>query len=228
MDERKLLILNTIIKEYIKSGNPVGSLILVDKYKLDISPATVRNEMAWLEQEGYIIQPYTSAGRIPTENAYRMFIEENANKKIKLKNGEEIDARLLDKSEKSFKETAKFISEITNSSFFWAFHKNSLYYTGISHLFNQKEFKQIDIVQDISIVIDRMEDIINDIFDKLPIGVKVLIGEENPFGSFCSTIFLKYKQDNITGLCGVLGPLRMDYENNLAIMKYLENKIINL
>ena len=66
MDARKTLILNTIIKEHIKTGAPVGSEVLVGKYKLDISSATVRNEMAELEQAGYIAQPHTSAGRIPT------------------------------------------------------------------------------------------------------------------------------------------------------------------
>ncbi|MBU4256930.1 DeoR family transcriptional regulator [Patescibacteria group bacterium] len=74
MEKRKQLILYTIIKEHIKTGAPVGSGVLVDKYKLDISPATVRNEMAELENEGLITQPHTSAGRVPTEKAYSLFI----------------------------------------------------------------------------------------------------------------------------------------------------------
>lgn len=223
MEERKLLILNTIIKEYIKNGTPVASRVLVDKYKLNISPATVRNEMAWLEQKGYIVQPYTSAGRIPTEDAYRLYIEKECNEKIKNKIAQLIDEKIIDFTENSLKETAKIISQITDATFFWAFHKNSLYYTGISNLFHQPEFSQIDIVQDVSVVIDRMEDIIDDIFDKQERGVRILLGEENPFGVFCSTIFLKYKMKNINGMCGILGPMRMDYKNNISIMKYLES-----
>ena len=75
MDKRKELILNTIIKEHIKTGAPVGSGVLVENYKLNVSPATVRNEMMALEEEGYIMQPHTSAGRIPTEKAYRLYLE---------------------------------------------------------------------------------------------------------------------------------------------------------
>ena len=64
MNKRKELILKTIIKEHIKTAQPVGSEGLVDKYDLDISSATVRSEMAELEEAGFIVQPHTSAGRI--------------------------------------------------------------------------------------------------------------------------------------------------------------------
>lgn len=83
MTDRTKLILNTIIKEHIKTGAPVGSSVLVEKYQLDVSPATVRNEMAELESEGYIAQPYTSAGRVPTEQAFNLYIENLSEKKLK-------------------------------------------------------------------------------------------------------------------------------------------------
>ena len=69
MEKRREKILYTIVKEHIATGSPVGSEILVSKYKLGVSSATVRNEMAELEDNGFIIQPHTSAGRIPTEKA---------------------------------------------------------------------------------------------------------------------------------------------------------------
>jgi heat-inducible transcriptional repressor len=75
LDKRKSEILNNIVSEYIKTGKPVGSSSIVRKYRLNVSPATVRNEMAELEKLGYIYQPHTSAGRMPTSKGYRFFVE---------------------------------------------------------------------------------------------------------------------------------------------------------
>lgn len=72
---RQEMILDLVIREFVKTGTPVGSRMLVEKYGLDISPATVRNEMARLEELGYLTHPYTSAGRQPTVEGYRYFVE---------------------------------------------------------------------------------------------------------------------------------------------------------
>src|ERR687896_360171 len=74
LDERKGSILRALISHYVRSGEPVGSKTLVEKYRLGVSPATVRNEMAALEEAGFIYQPHTSAGRIPTDAGYRYFV----------------------------------------------------------------------------------------------------------------------------------------------------------
>ena len=75
LDDRKLAILRAIVTEYVSMREPVGSRALVDRYHLDVSPATVRNDMAVLESEGYITQPHTSAGRVPTDKGYRLFVD---------------------------------------------------------------------------------------------------------------------------------------------------------
>ncbi len=75
LDDRKLTILRAIVTDYVSMREPVGSRALVDRYHLDVSPATVRNDMAVLEEEGYIMQPHTSAGRIPTDKGYRLFVD---------------------------------------------------------------------------------------------------------------------------------------------------------
>ncbi len=74
LTERQETILGLIIHQYIDAAQPVGSRWLVDKYQLGVSPATVRNEMAHLTQSGFLRQPHTSAGRIPTEKGYRYFV----------------------------------------------------------------------------------------------------------------------------------------------------------
>jgi len=75
LDERKALVLRAIVSHYVSTGEPVGSKTLVDRYKLRVSPATVRNDMGALEDQGYIYQPHTSAGRIPTDTGYRFFVD---------------------------------------------------------------------------------------------------------------------------------------------------------
>ena len=75
MDERKLQVLRAIVTDYVSSQEPVGSKALVERHNLGVSPATVRNDMAALEEEGYITQPHTSAGRVPTDKGYRLFVD---------------------------------------------------------------------------------------------------------------------------------------------------------
>jgi len=74
-EERKLAVLRAIVEDYVSTQEPVGSKTLVDRHQLGVSPATVRNDMAVLEEEGFITQPHTSAGRIPTDKGYRLFVD---------------------------------------------------------------------------------------------------------------------------------------------------------
>jgi heat-inducible transcriptional repressor len=75
LDDRKLEVLRAIVEDYVKTHEPVGSKALVERHQLGVSSATVRNDMAVLEEEGYIRQPHTSAGRVPTDAGYRLFVD---------------------------------------------------------------------------------------------------------------------------------------------------------
>jgi heat-inducible transcriptional repressor len=75
LDERKFEVLRAIVEDYVATQEPVGSKSLVERHHLTVSPATVRNDMAVLEEEGYIRQPHTSAGRVPTDRGYRLFVD---------------------------------------------------------------------------------------------------------------------------------------------------------
>ncbi len=75
LDDRKLAVLRAIVEDFVSTNEPVGSKSLVDRHNLDVSPATIRNDMAVLEEQGYIVQPHTSAGRIPTDQGYRLFVD---------------------------------------------------------------------------------------------------------------------------------------------------------
>ncbi len=74
-EDRKLDVLRAIVEDYVLTREPVGSKVLVERHNLGVSPATIRNDMAQLEEEGYIVQPHTSAGRVPTDKGYRLFVD---------------------------------------------------------------------------------------------------------------------------------------------------------
>ena len=74
-DERRLEVLRAIVQDYVSSNDPVGSKALAERHDLGVSPATIRNDMAVLEEQGYITQPHTSAGRVPTDKGYRLFVD---------------------------------------------------------------------------------------------------------------------------------------------------------
>lgn len=75
LEERRLAVLRAIVEDYVATHEPVGSKALVERHSLGVSPATIRNDMAALEEEGFIAQPHTSAGRIPTDQGYRLFVD---------------------------------------------------------------------------------------------------------------------------------------------------------
>ena len=75
LNERRSALLNLIVEEYVDTALPVGSKYIVGKHHMPVSPATVRLEMARLEEEGFITQPHTSAGRVPSDKGYRYYVE---------------------------------------------------------------------------------------------------------------------------------------------------------
>jgi heat-inducible transcriptional repressor len=81
LDDRKLAVLRAIVQDFVSTEEPVGSKALVERHHLGVSPATIRNDMAVLEEEGYIAQPHTSAGRVPTDKGYRLFVDRLASVK---------------------------------------------------------------------------------------------------------------------------------------------------
>ena len=74
-EDRRLAVLRAIVEDYVATEEPVGSKALVERHGLNVSPATIRNDMAALEEEGYLAQPHTSAGRVPTDKGYRLFVD---------------------------------------------------------------------------------------------------------------------------------------------------------
>lgn len=220
MEERKKLILEIIIKEHITTGCPVPSSVVVEKYHLPVSSATVRNDMAELEADGWIVQPYTSAGRIPTAKAYEQYSQEIKEQDISKKEAEKLIINEPD-NELIGKQVAKELAQLSGLAVVWAFHKYNVYYTGISNLLQQPEFHQPQLVYDISAIMDRIDDIVGEVFDKIEFTPQIMIGEASPFGVFSSAIMSRFQAKDRVGLIGLIGPVRMDYGLNKARIDYL-------
>ncbi len=115
LDERKLKILQAVVRNYLETGEPVGSRTISKYTDLNLSSATIRNEMADLEEMGYILQPHTSAGRIPSDLGYRVYVDHMMAEKDR--EVQEIKEMLLEKEEKMdqlLKQTAKLLANDTN------------------------------------------------------------------------------------------------------------------
>lgn len=229
MADRRDNLLKIIVEEYIKSANPVGSSFVTEKYFKDLSSATIRNEMADLENEGLICQPHTSAGRIPTIDGYKYYLDNFADSsEISAKNKEELDrlAKNMDQKRDGIKDLAKTIASASDAATLVGFSPNDIYYTGISNIFRQPEFSHHTLIYSMSEVIDHLDEVIAKIFDQIGSNIEVLIGRDNPFGEMSSVVITKCKTGDQNGLLGILGPNRMNYQENISLLKYAQ-EILN-
>lgn len=117
LNERRTAILRAIVNYYVRSGEPVGSKTIVERYKLGVSAATVRNEMAALEEAGYIYQPHTSAGRVPTDAGYRVFVDTTPELRLSDKESQKISSFFGEprwELEDALRQTASLLSSLTD------------------------------------------------------------------------------------------------------------------
>ncbi|MFA5076710.1 MAG: hypothetical protein WC480_04845 [Patescibacteria group bacterium] len=229
MEERTKKLLHSIIQEYIQTAVPVGSSALVEKYHLDVSPATVRNEMMELEKAGYIYQPHTSAGRMPTEQGYQFYLDNFLlAKQVSVGQQKDLDKLIkksTDESEQLIKNLAKGLAEMAGQSVVVGFGPQDVYYTGLSNLFAQPEFSESQLVYNMSLVVDHLDEVMNKIFVTVTDQPEIIIGAKNPFGNICASILTKYKLGRREGMIGILGPMRMDYNANLGLVTYARELI---
>ena len=110
---------------------------------------------------------------------------------------------------------------MSGNTVFVAFDEHNIYYTGLSNLFSQPEFQSIDLVRNLSKIIDHLDEVMNDFFSVVGDKTLVLLGKDNPFSNDCSCLVARYGN----GIFGILGPIRMDYKHNLALLDYIKELI---
>ena len=228
MQERLNKILSAVIEEYTSSAVPVGSKVITEKYHMDMSPATVRNQMAELEKDGYLYQPHTSAGRIPTDKGYRYFVEKIMPKKeLSLTEQKKLQAELLKlkaQNTRLTRTTAKLLSSFSGSLAITGLKKEFSDF-GISELLENPEFQEVDEFCRVAEVLDYIDESIDAILASVKDGeTKIFIGKENPIKeiSNCSMVVSPYKtKSGERGVLAIIGPKRMQYAKNKSLLEYV-------
>lgn len=228
MTERQEQLLFSIIEEHIKSATPVGSKLLESKGEFDLSSATIRNEMAVLEEEELIEQPFTSAGRIPTAKGYRKYLAKVLAEKLpelgksELQIIEQVRHLIGNKDQELLvKSLAKVVAEMSQSAVFLGLTPTNFYYTGLTHLLTQPEFADFDRVCSLAKVVDHLDGFIAQAFNQVK-DVTVYIADEAPLSDDCSLIVCSISITSFPSLFGILGPLRMDYRKNLSLISEIK------
>ncbi|MBM5790103.1 hypothetical protein FJZ23_03400 [Candidatus Parcubacteria bacterium] len=230
LDTRKQTLLQLIVEDYIQSAEPVGSKQLLQRHRLDVSSATIRNEMAVLEQEGYLRQPHTSAGRVPTEQAYLYYLQQVMQPTR--------DRRRLDWEEPdddgesvgtALRRLAKRLVEISGETAILAMEPNVGYYAGVSNLFAKPDFSDVEMMRALSATVDQFDEVVAQVYPLVSEQTVVYVGSHNPFGGEMATVIVKYHAGDLAeGLLGLIGPLRMDYRRNIALVEQAKEAITQL
>lgn len=226
MEKRQEKILKYIVKEYIKTAEPVSSKVLAEKYNMKASPATIRWDMVELVEKGYLLQLYTSSGRVPTEKAYRFFIEKFCDPKLSSKTEKKIEELFFKKEEDKIKknetieneiikELGELIALISRNVSIVVFGRE-IFWQGFSYLLSQPEFYEPDEILEATKTFENLyQRIRNEEF--LNKEIKIYIGKENPFDGDENLTLILGGLEN--GVIGILGPKRMDYQQNIALVK---------
>lgn len=226
MDERLKNLLRLVVEDVIETGEPVGSQRLVEEYELSVSPATIRNWFVELVEAGYLAQPHTSSGRLPTEDGYRFYLkelmEEYALRQQELQNLQRA-AQAVRESTQRLKRLARIVSDMTDDSMVLAGHEAEAFSFGLSHLLTQPELSDREQVLSLGEALDRMEEVIHQLRRRHYATPTALIGQECPFGEDWSTVILTLDDGTLLGL---LGPLRMNYSRSYALLKSARDLIL--
>jgi heat-inducible transcriptional repressor len=221
MTPRQAKILQAVVEQYAEVASPVGSSLLAKVF--DVSSATIRAEMAELEHLGYIDQPHTSAGRIPTDKGYRFYVNNLAETDAKLAPGRvhrALTARVQagGQPELTIRNTVDTLVELTHNLGL-ATIGNELYMSGLSNLFGQPEFVHPAQVQEIAKLLDNLQPWLYEAAPNEPLSV--YIGHENPVGrsAGASLIISRFRSPfSDRSYIGVLGPTRQSYRDVMSLV----------
>ena len=228
MRERQKQILKAVVKEYQRTGQPVASQNVSEEYEFDFSPATVRAEMLALDKDGFLEQPYTSAGRLPTDKAFRLFIDE-WEEEIGQRQKEEIFEELERIHELAFKETAQILADFSRSLGICGIFDpvKDFHEAGFKWLADEPEFGEGKIREVLRWLDSSPEEDFENLAQEMEDEVSVFIGRENPIKNLrnCSLMMASFEFDGQRGIFGILGPKRMNYRKNEFILKEAKKKI---
>lgn len=226
LKERQQIILEAIIREYIQSAKPISSAEILEDLDLNISPATVRSEMLKLDELGFLEQPHTSAGRVPTDRGYRFFVDHA------------LDDVLLDRSERNrirelfthdmpdvfARECSRTIAHITRTFTAIGIDDDMLTDRGFTEILDEPEFQDIKDVKQFGKLIDLLDEDMQSLVEDDE--EKILIGGENPMKEarpYTMMITHWTHPKGFKGFIALVGPRRMDYQKNISLIRYINS-----
>ena len=229
MNIRQKQLLSAIVELYTKTAVPVGSQALLEHYDFGVSSATLRNDMVALEEAGYLYQPHVSAGRIPTDEGYRMYVEEMmGDTDLSREDQRRLQKELLmmkAKNTRLSRSTAKLLSALSgNLAVSGMVGKDELYDFGMREMIEKPEFQEIDELCRLVETLDTLDEKLDGIMLELKDGeTRIFIGNENPITGIdnCSMIVAPYQTEEGRGMLAIIGPKRMDYAKNKSLIEYM-------
>lgn len=231
LTQRQKQLLTMVIREYTDTGVPISSRALAKKFRLSLSPATLRAEFARLCEMGYLVQPHTSAGRVPTDRGYRYFIKQLMKPEtVSPRERSLIRRNLLRKTSSCGRNIAKTISLSTrNLGLYFDPEEDMLYREGFLEVFRKTDFRIMSQVSGFVELLDILEeqilDFINSFLDEE--APMVLIGRNRllPMQDDYSILYSGYSIGGRDYMIGAIGPKRMDYARNISILDFIRGEI---
>jgi len=233
LDERKTAILKTIVESYISTGEPVGSRTLSKINELTLSPATLRNEMADLEDLGLLEHPHVSSGRVPSDKGYRYYVENVMPKPIVPNDEKERLKSLIEEKSHQVnnlvREIAELYTRMINYTVFALPSEMSeqIILRGLANFLNFPEYSDIAKAKRILEFLDD-EEALKSAIRPTDQKLDIIIGEENIAEEIkdCSIVVSRYRtKDNEVGAIGIIGPRRMDYAKAIASLDLITREL---
>jgi len=234
LTQRQIDVLKAIIQEYTETGLPVSSEVLEKKYKLGVSPATIRNEMVELSKKGYLKKEYFSSGRIPSAKAFRFYIK-NLMKEKELATVDEVAYKNSIWDEKDninrlLSQAAKVLAKQTGFLAVTATDKGDLYYAGMASLLERPEFFDLEVTRHLFL---RLEEVsfwerVIEAFIRSSEEILYFLGEEDfydPLFENCASVLAEFETEFLRGVIGLIGPKRMPYGIVVPQIKYFSRLI---
>ena len=231
LSQRQKEILALIIKEYTDNAQPLSSSYLAKKFSNRISSATIRNEMLFLEERGFLIKPHISSGRIPSDKGYRYFIDNiMEEKEISRAYQKKLELELLKtraQNARLERTTAKLLSSMSHClAISGLVDKKEYYDFGMNNLIESPDFVQLDEFSRLALALDLIDENVDKILEKIQGGqTEIFVGRENPLKEIrnCSMVVSPYLlESGEKGLVAIIGPKRMDYEKNKSLVDFIK------
>ncbi|MBI2642629.1 MAG: hypothetical protein HYW97_02205 [Candidatus Wildermuthbacteria bacterium] len=219
--QRQKDILETVVEEYIRLAQPISSQLLEERYDFGVSPATIRSEMLALSEQGFLMQPHTASGRVPTDKGYRFFVDEIL-RGPKQKEQENIFEDIGDVFEEAGM-MAKYLAGVASVlSAVYLKEKSMLFKEGWEELLEEPEFENRATLKNFAKLVEEFEEKAGELPQGK--GIQIFIGREAPF-SKCEEFSIMIADfsfpEGEKGKVALLGPKRMAYHKNIRLLESL-------